>query len=58
MKSPPVPMPWSAGDDMTLTSLRENAVIRYAVPLTNGERLFERYCLAPRITFRTPINSF
>ena len=47
----------TSGDGPTLTSLRQNAVIRYAYPLTKEERLFEPDWLAPRITFRNVINS-
>jgi hypothetical protein len=39
----------TSGDGMAFTSLRQNAVISYAFPLTKGERLFEPDCLARHI---------
>jgi hypothetical protein len=43
---------------MALTSLRQNAVIRYAFPLTKGERLFEPDCLAPWAEFEIWLTAF
>ena len=36
---------------MTLTSLRQNAVLRMVFPLNNQQRLPEPECLAPRNRF-------